>query len=155
MSIIVPFNFDPELTTAIDAVGSYTVPAGRFAIADVTISAFVGFGGISAGALTDLKLTEPSESTSFTVRLEEGDILDFSVVISNTGPVVIGGNAFGTLTHTVNQRARLDSGSGAAIIGEIFVSGSLTATAGAGGATATMTQGGFANAVISQYQKQS
>lgn len=69
-----PFDFNPSLTS--QSAASYTVPAGRYAIATVTlsVSAFVDETGANVN-VADIQVSNDSQSTTLYLHLNTGDAL--------------------------------------------------------------------------------
>lgn len=143
---IVPFNFAP-VSTAKGTTGSYTVPAGKYALVNISIdhafyhstSFTVSFAGLSS-ALVSLG----NRSESFSLWLKAGDVLTLANTNTNAS-ATISRNGFGAVDLNVSLQA--SSVTSITIGGSLWKNstsrGSLTGfssyTTGGGGDTTTFS----------------
>lgn len=157
---IIPFNFQP-VNTVVGTSASYTVPAGKYAIAKINISASTwlnGFGGTSS-PVSGTASTPNSSSTSaclpFELILKAGDALTFTVSDasnysgSNNGSTVT--FALGAISSSVVVSLN------GVLIAKITSStsfGSFTCpTGGAGTAYIVAGNGNYSSYAISEYNQ--
>lgn len=79
MSLQVPFDYNPVQTFERSGTANYTVPAGKYAIIEVSMNAYAAMeltgSGHTANELNG-NITCSSESKTLTLRLESGSVLD-------------------------------------------------------------------------------
>jgi hypothetical protein len=124
-SFVLPFNYEPAAT--VQTSSSYTVPAGKYAIAKITLNASVFLAdetSIAANGDSHVSFSGGNESKQVDIVLKTGDVLTKVETAANK-TVTLTAAATTTANAVSLASILVNTGAGAVLVSRIRAAGSL------------------------------